>query len=97
MPGVWKVSEGGMTTYAALGDPNAQEYQNLAATASVVGKLGGVVWLGRTPHPDLAAMLRRRGAVAVTGTRDVPLLPPVPGMVLAVAFLAAAWWRERGT
>jgi hypothetical protein len=96
MPGVWKVSEGGMTTYAALGDSNAEEYQDFAATASVLRPLGGVVWLGRTPHPDLAAMLRRRGAVAVTGTRDVPLLPPVPAMILAVGLLAAAWWRERG-
>jgi hypothetical protein len=55
-----------------------------------------VVWLGRTPHVDLASLLRRRGAVQVTGTRDVPLLPPLPGMILAVGLLAAAWWRERG-
>jgi hypothetical protein len=95
-PGVWKVSEGGKTTYAALGESNTEEYQDLAATAGILRPLGTTVWLGRTPHPDLAAMLRRRGATAVTGTRDVPLLPPLPAMILAVGLLAAAWWRERG-
>jgi len=95
-PGVWKVNEGGMTTFAALGETNMAEYQDLAASAGILQPLGHVVWLGRTPHVDLASLLRRRGAVQVTGTRDVPLLPPLPGMILAVGLLAAAWWRERG-
>jgi hypothetical protein len=55
-----------------------------------------VVWLGQNPAPDLAPMLQRRFASAVTGTRDVPLLPPLPSMLVALALLAAAWWRERG-
>jgi hypothetical protein len=41
-------------------------------------------------------MLQRRFASAVIGTRDVPLLPPLPAMLAVLALLAAAWWRERG-
>jgi hypothetical protein len=94
--GVWKVSEGGMTTYAASSESNAEEYQDLAATGGKLRGLGGVVWLGRGQGADLAALIERRHATEVTGTRDVPLLPPLPAMVMAVALLAAAWWRERG-
>jgi hypothetical protein len=95
-PGVWKVTEGAMTTYAALGETNDEEYQDLAATADILRPLANTIWLGQSPTPDLAAMLRRRHATEVTGTRDVPLLPPLPTMVFAMGLLAAAWWRERG-
>jgi hypothetical protein len=94
--GVWKVTEGGMTTYAASSEANAEEYQDLAATGAKLRGLGGIVWLGRDPAPDLAALIERRHATEVTGTRDVPLLPPLPAMAMALALLAAAWWRERG-
>jgi hypothetical protein len=94
--GVWKVSEGAMTTFAALAAANTAEVQDLAATAQILRPLGETIWLGQTPHPNLAAMLRRRHATQVTGTRDVPLLPPLPAMILAIALLGAAWWRERG-
>jgi hypothetical protein len=94
--GVWTVREGGMTIFATMQPDNAEEYQDLAATADLVKPLGQTVWLGRTPHPNLAAMLRRQHAMQVTGTRNVPLLPPLPAMILAVGLLGAAWWRERG-
>jgi hypothetical protein len=94
--GVWTVREGAMTTFAARAQENTEEYQDLAATASILKPLGTTIWLGQTPHPDLGAMLRRRHAVQVTGTRDVPLWPKLPAMVLAVGLLGAAWWRERG-
>ena len=96
IPGVWKIAEGGMTTYAASTQSNAAEFQDLAASAGPLHGLGDIVWLGRTPVPDLAGMIERRHASEVTGTRDVPLLPPLPAMIMAMALLAAAWWRERG-
>lgn len=95
-PGVYKVTEGAMTTYAALGESNSEEFQDLAATGAKLKPVANIVWLGQTPHPDLLGMLQRRQATQVTGTRDIPLLPPLPGMILAVGLLAAAWWRERG-
>lgn len=95
-PGVWQVTEGGLSAYAAVSEANAQEFQDLAASAVPLHGVGREVWLERAPVPDLAAMLKRRGAVQVTGTRDVPLLPPLPAMLLALALLAAGWWRERG-
>ncbi len=95
-PGVWKVTEGGMTTYAAGRESNAAEYEDLAASAVPLHGLGNVVWLGQVPAPDLAGMIERRHASEVTGTRDVPLLPPLPAMILAMALVGAAWWRERG-
>ncbi len=96
-PGVWQVHEGGLNAAAAQAAENALEYQDLAATSRWLLPLSrGVVWLGQNPAPDLAPMLQRRFASAVTGTRDVPLLPPLPSMLVALALLAAAWWRERG-
>ncbi len=94
--GVWKVTEGGLTTYAASNDSNTAEYQNLAASAVPLQGLGNILWLGRTKTPDLAGMIQRRHASEVTGTSDVPLLPPLPAMIMAMALLGAAWWRERG-
>jgi hypothetical protein len=95
-PGVWTVSEGGLTTYAARGQENAEEFQDLAATAQILQPLGRIIWLGQMPAPDLAGLLRRRHPVQITGSREVPLLPPLPVMVMALALLAGAWWRERG-
>jgi hypothetical protein len=96
-PGVWHVHEAGLAADAALPAQNAREYQDLAATSQWLRPLANnIVWLGRDPAPALAPMLRRRYASEVTGTRDVPLLPPLPSMVAVLALLAAAWWRERG-
>jgi hypothetical protein len=96
-PGVWQVHEGGLSAAAAQAPENALEYQDLAATGQWLRPLSrAVIWLGQNPAPDLAPMLQRRFASAVTGTRDVPLLPPFPAMLVALALLAAAWWRERG-
>jgi hypothetical protein len=95
-PGVWQVHEGGLSAAAAQAAENALEYKDLAATAAWLRPLSrAVVWLGQDPAPDLAPMLQRRFASAVTGTRDVPLLPPLPSMLAVLALLAAAWWRER--
>ena len=49
-PGVWQVSNGGLTAYAAAGAANPLELSDLRATATRIGKLvresgGGVHWL----------------------------------------------------
>jgi hypothetical protein len=96
-PGVWQVHEGGRNADAAQPAQNALEYQDLAATGQILRPLAAnIIWLGRNPAPALAPMLRRRHASEVIGTRDVPLLPPLPSMLVVLALLAAAWWRERG-
>lgn len=96
-PGVWRISEGGLTTDTAQAAENALEYQDLAATAAILRPVSNnIIWLGQNPEPPLAPLLQRRHAAEVTGQRDVPLLPPFPMMLLALACLGAAWWRERG-
>jgi len=95
-PGVWRAVQGGLTAFAIDPLDNAQEFQNLAASAAPLHEVARTVWLGAGGVPDLAAMITRRHAAQVTGTRDEPLLPPLPAMIVAVVLLAGAWWRERG-
>jgi hypothetical protein len=66
IPGVWQVTSGGMTAYAAAGAANPLELSDLRATATVVSKLarlsgGGVHWLdtGRHGAPPEVPDLRR--------------------------------------
>jgi hypothetical protein len=95
-PGIYKITQGALTNYAAVQEPNAQEFQNLAATASLLRPLAqNIFFLRQTPHPPLDVMLHRKTANQVTGTRDVPLCPPLPTACLSLLLLAAAWWRER--
>jgi hypothetical protein len=96
-PGVWKIAQGGFTAFAASAALNAQEFQDLAATDRIMRPLSrDVVWLGQTPRPALPQLVTPRHATAVTGTRDVPLLPPVPAMLGVLGLLFIAWWRENG-
>jgi hypothetical protein len=96
-PGVWKIAQGGFTAFAASAAVNAQEFQDLAATDRIMRPLSrAVVWLGQTPRPALPQLITPRHATAVTGTRDVPLLPPVPAMLEVLGLLFIAWWRENG-
>jgi hypothetical protein len=95
--GVWKISEGGKTAYAVAAPDNAAEYQDLAATASKVrGVAHNIVWLGRDPAPALGPLLTHRHATQITGTASQPLLPPLPALLIALALITAAWWRENG-
>jgi hypothetical protein len=96
LPGVWRVREGGLTADAAQAADNTLEYQDLAATSAKLAPLGNIIWLGQNPPLSLGTMLQHRYATEVTGTRDVPLAPPLPAMLIVLALLAAAWWRERG-
>jgi hypothetical protein len=57
-PGVWQVSDGAHSAYAAAGAANPREIADLRATASLVGPLartsgGGVHWIGAATAPDI--------------------------------------------
>ncbi|HYZ62356.1 MAG TPA: hypothetical protein VE650_07860 [Acetobacteraceae bacterium] len=57
-PGVWQVTQGDRSAYAAAGAANPPELADLRATASIVGPLarasgGGVHWLGNGDTPEL--------------------------------------------
>ncbi|MDE8346915.1 MAG: hypothetical protein POH28_12205, partial [Acidocella sp.] len=96
-PGVWRVTEGGLTAYAARTEANTAEYQNLAASAALVTPVArNIIWLGSTPTPSLSSLLRPRHATQITGARSIPLLPPLPGLMIALALIIGAWWRETG-
>ncbi len=93
--GVWKIQNGNLTAYAAADVENALEYQNLAATATILRPTArNIIWLGRDSTPPLSSLLQPRHASEITGSRNIPLLPPLPTMLAALLLLAAAWWRE---
>jgi hypothetical protein len=57
-PGVWRVTQGDRTAYAAAGAANPREIADLRATATLAGKLahvsgGGVHWLDGAGTPEL--------------------------------------------
>ena len=76
----------------------------LAPLARATG--GGVFWLangipevrGVKPGRDAAGRgwmgVRRNEAFAVTGIRQIPILPPLLVLAAVFAALALAWWRE---
>ncbi|MBS0642559.1 MAG: hypothetical protein U1E70_18465 [Acetobacteraceae bacterium] len=58
VPGVWKVTQGAQSAYAAAGAANPPELADLRATATIAGALarasnGGVHWLAGADVPDL--------------------------------------------
>jgi hypothetical protein len=68
---------------------------------------GGVFWVGDGAMPDVRRVssgrsaaghgwlgLRRNGDYVVTGFGEVPLLPGIAALLLAIALLIAAWRRE---
>jgi hypothetical protein len=90
--GAWKIIEGNRTAYAA---GPVTDTGNLAATATHLrGIARNIIWLGNDPTPQLGRLLTHRHAVQITGTRDTPLLPPLPALVIALALITGAWWRE---
>jgi hypothetical protein len=98
MSGAWKITEGNLTAYAASTASNTVEYHDLAATAANLrGAARHIIWLGNTPAPQLGTLISPRHAVQITGTRSVPLLPPLPTLLAALSLIIAAWWRENST
>lgn len=113
--GIWRVSDGTHTTYAAPAQDNTRELADLRTTATRVADMvkmtgGGIFWLGdapstaRIPTPRTATSgalsgtdwlaFAQRNAHVVTGRTPIPLLPAPLAMLLALALLFAAWWRE---
>jgi hypothetical protein len=93
--GVWKIAQGKLTAYAASNAANVMEYQDLAATDEILKPYSrNLIWLGKDPHPTLSPLLTPRHAAQVTGTRDIPLLPPLPALLAVLTVLFLAWWRE---
>ncbi len=63
LPGVWQVTDGALTAYAAAGVSNPREIADLRATAAVLGPLarasgGGVHWLGELDRPAVPSLRR---------------------------------------
>ena len=97
-PGVWQVSDGARSAYAAAGAANPPELADLRATASLVGKLarasgGGVHWLGTAGAPELPELRRTEADHAASGSAWVGLSRRHDHLVTGVAGLALlpAW------
>ena len=72
LPGVWQITDGVRTAYAAAGAANPLEIADLRATATLVGKLahdsaGGVHWLGSAGTPDIPDLRRTEPDRAASG------------------------------
>jgi len=77
-PGVWQVSDGTRTAYAAAGAANPPELADLRATGTVLGKLarasgGGVHWLGAGGVPDVPELRRTESGRDASGSAWIGL------------------------
>ena len=97
-PGVWQVSDGARTAFAAAGAANPPEIADLRATATVVGKLardsgGGVHWLGSLASPDVPAVRRTEPDRPASGGSWIGLQRRHDNIVTGVASLTLlpAW------
>jgi hypothetical protein len=73
VPGVWQVTQGKMSAYAAAGAANPPELADLRATASVAGPLarasgGGVHWLASGSGVDVPELRRSEAGDAASGS-----------------------------
>jgi len=91
-PGVWQVTDGTRSAYAAAGAANPLELADLRATASRVGKLasqsgGGVHWLGTTASPDIPELRRTEPDRAASGSSWIGLEQRHDHLVTGIAAL----------
>jgi hypothetical protein len=89
VPGVWQVTQGSRSAYAAAGAANPPELADLRATATVAGSLarasdGGVHWLGNGDVPDLR---RTEAGRAASGSAWIGLQRRHDHVVTGVAAL----------
>ncbi len=92
-PGVWQVSDGQHTAYAAAGAANPLEIADLRATAGLVGKLarasgGGVHWLGISAAPDVPELRRTEPDRGASGSSWIGLERRHDHLVTGIAALA---------
>jgi hypothetical protein len=100
-PGVWQVSNGGLTAYAAAGAANPLELSDLRATATRVGTLvresgGGVHWLDSGKPgaaPDVPELRRTEPGGVASGGSWVGLQRRYDHIVTGITALALlpAW------
>lgn len=97
-PGVWQVTDGTRTAYAAAGAANPLEIADLRATASVAGHLarasgGGVHWLGTAAHPQIPELRRTEPNRSASGSGWVGFERRYDHLVTGVASLTLlpAW------
>ncbi len=91
-PGVWQVTDGKRTAYAAAGAANPLEIADLRATASVMGHLaresgGGVHWLGTVAQPDIPDLRRTEPDRSASGSTWVGLERRYDHLVTGVSAL----------
>jgi uncharacterized membrane protein len=95
VPGVWQVTQGARSAYAAAGTANPPELADLRATATVAGGLarasdGGVHWLGGGDVPELRRTEEGRSA---SGSAWIGLQRRHDHVVTGVAALdLLPWW-----
>ena len=97
-PGVWQVSDGTRSAYAAAGAANPPELSDLRATATVLNRVvrasgGSVHWLGRVGEPQIPELRRTEMGRAASGGSWVGLERKKDHVVTGVASLALlpAW------
>ena len=101
LPGVWQVSDGVRTAYAASGAANPAELADLRATASILAPLarasrGGVHWLGaesRGAAPLVPELRRVEAGRSASGSAWIGLAARHDHIVTGIAGLALlpAW------
>jgi len=108
--GLWRVTDGEKTALAALGSLNPVEMADLKATPDKLAPLikasgGGIAWiedgLPQFRRVSAGALsghgwfgLRENGQSIITEQKREPLLPAPVLLLLTLAALALAWWRE---
>ena len=92
-PGVWQISDGTRSAYAAAGAANPPELADLRATGTAIQKLarssgGGVHWLGASSNPDIPDIRRTEAGRTASGPSWIGLERRRDHFVTGVSALA---------
>jgi hypothetical protein len=98
LPGVWQVSDGTRSAYAAAGAANPPELAELRTTATLLARIarasgGGIHWLGTAASPTLPDLRRTEPYRAASGSSWIGLERRRDHLVTGIAGLALlpAW------